>query len=192
MTHSPETIPNSSKYESKIKPIDPEILERLANERETNAEKSMEGSKERQEQARSEAIELAVNAENNKQKNEHEKTIPKNEKNVTIEKKHKDESYKRTIKRVQSELPTTQRTFSKVIHNNIIEKTSELVGSSIARPTSILYGGIFAFFITLGSYYIAKKIGYSLSGSETIIAFIVGWLFGIIIDYFKLLFSKLK
>lgn len=111
---------------------------------------------------------------------------------VSISKQRKDESYRRTLKRVQSELPITNKIFSKVIHNKVIEKTSEIAGNTIARPNSILFGAICAFLFSLITYYVAKRIGYQLSGSETIVAFLAGWLIGILYDYLRLLFTGKK
>lgn len=192
MTKSPENMPDSIKFETKNNPINPELFEKLAKEREKNAEKSKEGAEEIKENARFEAIEAATNAEKDMQKSNQDQIGLKTEKNFNVGKKHKDESYKKTIKRVQSELRPTEKVFSKIIHNDSIEKTSEVIGKSIARPNPIFYGGVFAFVITLGTYFIAKRIGYTLSGSETILSFAIGYLFGFIIDYIKLLFSRRK
>jgi len=110
----------------------------------------------------------------------------------TISKKQRDESYKRTIKRVQSELPLPARAFSKVIHNKAIENISDFIGATIARPNAVLTGSIVAFTLTLITYTVSKTIGYKLSGFETIAAFIIGWLLGIIYDYFKVLATGKK
>lgn len=105
-------------------------------------------------------------------------------------KKHQNSSYTKTIARIQSEMDTVSRLFSKVIHNNIIEKISTIIGVTIARPNSILFGSVLAFIFSLLTYFIAKQIGYRLSGSETIISFCVGWVIGVIYDYIKLLFKR--
>ena len=107
-------------------------------------------------------------------------------------KKNIQSSYAKTIERVQSEMDTTSRLFSKVIHNNIIEKISTIIGVTIARPDSMLFGSALAFIFSLLAYFIAKQMGYRLSGSETIISFCVGWVIGIIYDYIKLLFKSKK
>ena len=91
------------------------------------------------------------------------------------------------MKDVQAELTPASRTFSKVIHNKAVEKTSDVVGSTLARPNAILAGAVVAFIATLGVYLIAKNVGYTLSGFETIAAFIVGWVIGIVFDYLRVL-----
>ena len=102
-----------------------------------------------------------------------------------ISKKEKDQSFKKHIKTIQAEMSPGARTFSKIIHNKTIEKTSDLVGNTVARPDAILSGAIVAFIAVLGVYLIAKSLGYVLSGFETIAAFIIGWIIGLIYDWVK-------
>jgi hypothetical protein len=96
------------------------------------------------------------------------------------------------MKDVQRELSPGSRAFSKVIHNPIVEKTSEVVGGTVARPNAVLAGAISAFILTLAVYVIARTIGYTLSGFETIAAFIIGWVIGIIYDYLRLIITGKK
>jgi hypothetical protein len=106
-----------------------------------------------------------------------------------INKKQRNDSYKRTIKQVQDELPTSSRVFSKIIHNKLIEKTSDVVSTTIARPDAMLAGSVVAFIFTLITYITAKEMGYTLSGSETIVAFIIGWVVGIVYDYLRVIIT---
>jgi hypothetical protein len=105
----------------------------------------------------------------------------------SISKKQHDESYMKILRLLQNELTPTSRIFSKITHNNIIEGTSNFIGGTIARPNAMLAGALFAFILTLSVYLIAETIGYALSGSETIIAFLTGWLIGILYDYLRIL-----
>ena len=109
-----------------------------------------------------------------------------------ISKKKRNESYKRTMTRVQNELPIQNRLFSKIIHNKLIEKTSDIVGGTIARPNAMLSGSIVAFVLTLLIYTVSKMIGYRLSGFETITAFILGWIIGLVYDYLHVLVTGNK
>ena len=68
---------------------------------------------------------------------------------------------------IQSEMSPASRTFSKVIHNPAVEKSSEVIGNTVARPNAILSGSAAAFILTAGIYLVAKHFGYSLSGTET-------------------------
>lgn len=109
-----------------------------------------------------------------------------------ISKADKKASYKKHMNDVQRELSPGSRAFSKVIHNPIVEKTSEVVGGTVARPNAILAGAVSAFILTLAVYLTARTIGYTLSGFETIAAFIVGWIIGIIYDYLRLIVTGKK
>lgn len=100
-------------------------------------------------------------------------------------KKQRESSYKHTMKQIQSEMSAPARTFSKIIHNNVIEKSSEAVGSTLARPNAILAGSLTALILVSSVYVLAKIFGYRLSGFETIGAFALGWALGLIYDYLR-------
>lgn len=104
-----------------------------------------------------------------------------------ITKKQKAAEYKKTMAAIRSEMSPPARTFSKVIHNPVVEKTSDIVGGTIARPNALLAGSTTAFVTVAVVYIIAKQYGYVLSGSESIAAFVIGWLFGVAFDYIRLL-----
>lgn len=112
--------------------------------------------------------------------------------NSIITREDRDVSYDQTMERVRRELPRSTRTFSKFIHSPVIEKSSEVIGNTFARPNSILAGGISAFVIVLGLYSYARYAGFSLQGSETIAAFLIGWLLGILFDFFRVMLTGKK
>lgn len=87
------------------------------------------------------------------------------------------------MQQARSHMNPLQRMFSRFIHLRTVSFVSDMVGGTIARPNTILYGSIAAFVLTLVVYIIAKTHGYALAGSETLAAFFLGWLLGITIDY---------
>jgi len=103
--------------------------------------------------------------------------------------KTKKSAYKKTMQEVERHMSPAQRSFSHFIHHPAVEKTSEVVGNTVARPNAILAGSVFAFLFTLTIYVIASKYGYPLSGAETIASFAAGWLIGQIFDYFRVLIT---
>lgn len=107
-----------------------------------------------------------------------------------VTKKDKEQVYKQTLSHIQSEMSPVERRFSKVIHSPVVENVSDVVGSTIARPTSILYGSCFAFLGVLGLYLYARHVGFALTGFETIATFAGGWLFGLLIDFLRSLAGK--
>lgn len=100
-------------------------------------------------------------------------------------KSQKETEYKKTLKSIQKNMNPAEKTFSKVIHNPVIEKTSDIAGATVARPAALLAGSIAALVITSVVYVIADHYGYRLSGSEWIATFILGWLIGLIIDWVR-------
>ncbi len=98
-------------------------------------------------------------------------------------------SFEQTMDDVRKHLPRSTRSFSGFIHNPSIEQISDTLGKTVARPNAILAGGVTAFVVVLVLYFYAKYAGFSLSGSETIIAFVIGWAFGILFDFFKTMFT---
>jgi hypothetical protein len=164
-----------------------EHYEKLDKNIEAAVENSESGTKSA-EKARIEALASAISVEKGgaeKKTTSHGGTTPR--RRGGISKKEKTTSYKKHMKQMQAELPASQRAFSKVIHSPIVEKSSEFIGATVARPNAILSGAIVAFFLVLIVYIVAKNLGYVLSGFETIGAFIIGWVIGVLYDYFKVL-----
>lgn len=187
MSNSPEVFKGSA--ESTVE------AQNAAAERKAELAKSLENSAEHSPEARAEAVEKA-RAEANKEallgkerggaenKSGGEPTASSVRK---VTKKQKATEYKKTMTAIRSEMSAPARTFSKVIHNPVVEKTSEVVGNTVARPNAILAGSTTAFVAVALIYIIAKQYGYPLSGFESIAAFIIGWLIGITFDYLRVL-----
>lgn len=84
---------------------------------------------------------------------------------------------------VHAEMPFANRIVSRIIHTLPIEKAIEFIGTTLARPNAMFSGSVTAFTLTTIIYFVARHYGYKLSGFETIAAFIVGWVIGILYDY---------
>lgn len=161
--------------------------ERLAAERERSAEKGHEADVEK---AKHEALE-AINKTEKEAKEPKQESSPaeKRTRPRSNTKAARDANFKREMKQVQSHMSAPSRAFSKFIHVAPIEKTSEAIGATVARPNAILSGSFFAALATLGLYLWARYAGYPLSGFETIAAFILGWLVGIIVDFTRIMIT---
>ena len=175
------------------KELSPEQLESYLKAEasvERAAEKSrVENGEKSETDARREALKQAISVERGsaEKKGKESSGSPAKRRHGVVSKKERKTSYDQHMKHLQTELKPTQRAFSKVIHNPIIEKTSEAVGSTIARPNAILSGAVVAFFLVLAVYLVSKHYGYALSGFESIGAFIVGWILGLLYDFFKIM-----
>lgn len=196
---SAEELHNASPEKgAENKELSPEQLESYLKAEaavERAAEKSKVENGERSEsKARAEALKEAVSVERGsaEKKGKEAPGSPAKRRHGVVSKKERNASYKQHLKHLQNELTPAQRGFSKVIHNPVVEKTSEVVGSTIARPNAILAGAVVAFIAVLGVYLVAKHYGYVLSGFETIAAFIVGWVVGMLYDFFKVMITGKK
>lgn len=188
MSDNQEKIPAGSERTVENRQSAGNRLEELSKNLEKHGELSprdIEDLETRAQKAREVAVETAISVDT--ETKEKKESAPS--RRGPINKKQLNKSYKQTMRRVQNELPIGSRIFSKVIHNNVVEKTSEIVGNTVARPNAILVGAFMAFVLPLATYTIAKTIGYPLSGFETIAAFIIGWIIGIVYDYLRVLFT---
>ena len=168
-------------------------LKAEANVEQAAEKAGVENGENAEAKARHEALKEAVSVEQGSaEKKSKEPNSPAKRRHGVVGKKERTASYKRHMKQVQAELPPVQRTFSKVIHAPVIEKTSDVVGGTIARPNAILAGSMVAFIAVLVVYLTARHFGYALSGFETIGAFIVGWLIGLLYDFFRVMITGKK
>ncbi len=108
---------------------------------------------------------------------------------VSVTSKDRASSYQKTMSSIGREMSPSQRVFSRIIHWTPAEKTSEVLGSTLARPNALLAGSLTAFLLTTAVYVMAKSFGYTLSGSEAMASFLLGWLIGLVYDYLRVLIT---
>lgn len=171
----PEHTPTTEHTKERQRDIE-HIPERFDSTEKT-PEESPDAVEKQVERARTEAQQEAVSG----------REVSKGEYKAKEEPAHRphhtrQESYKHTMRNVRAELSAPERTFSKVIHAPAVERISDAVGKTIARPDAILSGSISACIFVLALYVMARFYGFELRGSETILAFLVGWALGIVFD----------
>lgn len=105
---------------------------------------------------------------------------------------HRRQAYAETMRSLQSHLKGPSRTFSKVIHNPVIEKTSEALGQTVMRPSVTLGASSTALVVGALTYLVAKRYGYSLSGSELLFSLLIGGVIGLLIEGVLKLFRRRK
>ena len=107
---------------------------------------------------------------------------------------YRDLAFKQFMGKVRKNLSAPEKVASKVFHQPVIEKASEIGSKTIARPSGVLMGSIFSFVISLGTYVLAKYNSYDMSYSVFIMSFIGGFLLGVLVEFlyrgFKLLLSR--
>jgi DNA mismatch repair ATPase MutL len=193
MSNNPETIgvnPETKDTRALERAGDAQ-REKLRDEHERYEQKSPENNIET---AKHEALDAAKKVEREQTNTEKERTAPPAEKraNGPISKAQLDANFNKEMDDVHSQLSAPSRAFSKFIHNKAVEKVSDAAGNTVARPNAILSGAVFAFALTLATFLVAKNLGYPLSGFETIGAFALGWVLGIIYDFLKVMITGRK
>jgi hypothetical protein len=155
-------------------------------------EKSHENSQEQAEDARHEIDKVTQETEKKVEVAKNRESSPAERRSGPPRGVERDASFNATMDEVYTQMSAPSRAFSKIIHNKTIEKVSDTAASTVARPNAILSGAVFAFVLTLGVYLVAKNLGYPLSGFETIGAFALGWVVGIIYDFLKVMITGRK
>lgn len=186
MSNSPEVFTGNGETGVEAQKAAAEQSERLKAAYERGDDISPEAKAEAIEQARHEAKEALMNKERSGAEKKAGGEPTGGPRTHTTTKKQKDAAYKKTLKDIRSQMNAPSRTFSKVIHNPAVEKTSEIIGATIARPNAIVAGSATALVLVSAVYIVAKTYGYPLSGFETIGAFIIGWMIGLIYDYVRI------
>lgn len=188
MSNSPEQLNNNGEFGVEAAEKAGERLEQLRDNAEKGIENNVESAEKQAERARIEALETAVGIEKGgaEKKRPHD---PEPVRRERISKAEQNKEFKQRMRSIQKDMTPGGRAFSKTIHHPVVEKTSEVVGATIARPNAILAGSVAAFILTTAVYVIAKNVGYSLSGFETIGAFIVGWIVGLLFDYLRMMIT---
>lgn len=187
-TNHEKTISHPEAQKDTLADIRREQSEKLQQQHESAGEHLNDANEGTSERARAEALEAAVSIDK-VHPHEERDSNPSPTRRHTISKNELDKNYQQTMTQVQSQMSPHARSFSKVIHHRVIEKVSDTLGSTVARPNAMLAGAIGAFLVTLALYLIAKNFGYRLSGSETIAGFIVGWIAGLLFDYLKVMIT---
>lgn len=179
---NPEALKPSGEHNVEAQDAAGERSQELLKNIEKSVEQSPDQQAERVEGARKEAKEVFSKEAGKEKRGGGEPTFSAVQ---HATKKQREHSYKQTMKHIQSEMSSSSRTFSKFIHNNVVEKSSDAIGSTLARPNAILAGSLTALVLVSGIYILAKVFGYRLSGFETIAAFTLGWALGLIYDYLR-------
>ena len=101
---------------------------------------------------------------------------------VLVNKQLKDMAYSRAMTRVRKHLSIPSRAFSKVVHSKSLEKPSEVIGNTVARPSGMLGG---AFVAAIGSsilLWVTKHYGYEYNYLAVILLFVIGLTLGLAIE----------
>ncbi len=161
-----------------IEPDSPEISqselgrESVNEKHETSPERSPEKNQENLEHIRHKVENLSRSKSEAKTDKPKQSHAPQ----FAVNKQLKKETLTKTIRRIQSKLPPTQRALSKVVHNRAVDKVSTAGEKTIARPIGILGGGALALLGSILSTWLAKQFGLPYNWLAFIVLFAIGYL----------------
>jgi hypothetical protein len=115
---------------------------------------------------------------------------PKNTHPLIASMQLKTVAWSRQMTRTRKRLRAPDRAFSKVIHSPVIDKPSELIGNTIARPQGMLWGSVFAFVGTSVLLWVTNHYGYEFNYLLVVLLFLGGSLFGTAIEAISYAFRK--
>lgn len=103
----------------------------------------------------------------------------------------KKTAYAQTMRRITQSLPRpAARVFSKLIHQPVIERVSEISGKTIFRPSLTLGMSLGALLGGSTFYVMAERYGFSLSGSEFMVSALLGGVAGLVFETTAVLLRK--
>lgn len=107
-----------------------------------------------------------------------------------VSKELKETSYKRTLDTAYSHLSKPEKALSKVVHQPVIEKISEVSSKTVARPSGIATGGLIALVGTMVALFAANRYGYSYNFLLVIILYVTGYGLGVILEMLMKMFKR--
>ncbi|HSX27690.1 MAG TPA: hypothetical protein VLG25_02815 [Patescibacteria group bacterium] len=99
-------------------------------------------------------------------------------------------AYNRTIKHVRSQLNAPERVLSRLVHQPLVEKISDVSAVTIARPSGLLAGGFFSAIGSLVVLYMAKRNGFTYNRLVFVILFGGGFIVGLLVELMVKLLTK--
>lgn len=169
---------NPERFERREALSSPENNEQIKS-LEKKAEKEAAKHDERLDEAREKVDKLAKHQENPYQHTEKESHAF----SPAARGKQKKLAFKQTMKHTQAELKPASRVFSKVIHQPVIEKASDIAAKTVFRPSITLGAALGAFLGGTMFYGFARYYGFDLSGTEFIFSAIVGAVVGLVWEF---------
>jgi hypothetical protein len=99
-------------------------------------------------------------------------------------------AYARALTRVRKRLSAPSRTFSKVVHAKAIEKPSEVIGATVARPSGLLGGAFIALIGTSILFWVSRHYGYEYNYLAAVLLFGLGMIVGLSVEGLVHIFKR--
>lgn len=104
----------------------------------------------------------------------------------------KSMTFQRSLTRIRRKLPLPDRTLSKVIHQPVVEAISQAGEKTIARPSGVLGGSIFAFLGSSLFLWASKRYGFRYNYLLFVVFFVGGFALGLVLELLVYLARRKK
>lgn len=102
----------------------------------------------------------------------------------------KTQAYNRGLNNIRQQLPLASRTFSKVVHQPVVDATSNVVAATIGRPVALLLGASTALIGAVILIYASKHYGFRYNYLLVFLLFLVGFTIGLVFELIKWLSTR--
>jgi hypothetical protein len=109
---------------------------------------------------------------------------------ATVSRELRTMTYKRALVRLQKRQNVPDKALSKFIHQGAVDAASETLGKTIARPSGMIGGGLFAFIGTTIFLYTARHYGFRYNFLVFVCLFAGGLFFGLLCEAIILLIRR--
>lgn len=90
------------------------------------------------------------------------------------------------LQEAQNQLSKTEKALSKFFHNEVVEVISTISANTFARPLALLYGGLFAFFVSILAMATYQYLGYTYNYLIPVSGFGIGYIVGLAIELLRI------
>lgn len=159
-----------------------ELTNEAVKKSQEKASKSSHEHKKNLENIRSQIEQESTNKKDEAEKILRSEETEKDDRSAYVGKDLLEESYRRTLRRTRHKLSPQMRTFSKVVHNPVVESVSEVLDKTVARPSGVLAGGVFALVGSSTLLWIARHYGYEYNFLVFALLFAAGFFIGLLVE----------
>lgn len=109
---------------------------------------------------------------------------------IIIDKNLKVNAFKKELGKIQTQLPKSQRAFSRFVHTNTVDTISNIGSKTIARPSGLLGGSITALFGSAILIALSRYYGFRYNFFVFTALLVSGFFLGLIIEILAKMFFK--
>lgn len=111
---------------------------------------------------------------------------------TTLPKDLQSIAFRRSMIQIRRHLSKSEQSFSKVVHQPVVDRVSNIASKTIARPSGILWGAAFMFIGSVLLLIISKRYGFTYNYLVGLIFLITGYIFGCFIELLYKIIIKIK